>query len=773
MCSSDLEQRRHRAILLTTHSMEEAEICDRIGILANGSLQTVGSSLFLKRTFGAGYTLTVVKAPEVTLTETAARGKKAVAAAAAALAALEPTAAELSVENLTRVRLTPSGRRIARALSSVMPSIVPLSDIGGEMTFAVPTKAASHLSTFLESLECTKEVLGVESFAVSTTPLSDVFFTVANASVVDEDAPNAVVSIPTVQIKTNDFVADKSNRTSKINRDNTCVPSETVNVSDMDPSLNASSLTAKDIRTASFTESSNERIKARLRAAGSGKVDAGADINGFYQSDKDLWQDDFAGRRLYGKSLSCSIFRALYCKRALVARRDFGSTFSQTIVPIIVLIAVFVAIMLAAVPISSSRSRVEFSLQKSYGSKEVLPELPRFVMPLFTNTTDDGDMLRNDFVRFSDLNVDAMMPTSGAMDASRCNLTDAYDDMFHDMFATDTEFHIAFGVGQFCQARNIYPNVTTSTIRHSNCSIGTPFVATDGDFATSVIHSMLLINTSVALSLPIATTGITNALLAGAHSRQSAALPEGSAKPPLAQLTASHNILGITARWISIDVFKEYVYVANIVTGIMMILASTFGHVIVIERVNFSKQLQLVSGASAWSYWLAHAMWDITVSLFVAVPCIVILCLLSMPSYTIALYMVASFMLMIMSSIALAYCVALFAQTPSKCQIYLYGIHGLSIFTSIGFFMALLSIAEDTDTFSKVMLYVNSVFYVINICIFPMASFAIFNSVFVSSAPASDSVIQVLLLGGAVSVLLYTGLLILFEKRTRQVRKLL
>lgn len=50
--------RRHkleRAIVLTTHSMEEADIlCDRIAILADGRLAAVGSSLDLKTRFGVG-----------------------------------------------------------------------------------------------------------------------------------------------------------------------------------------------------------------------------------------------------------------------------------------------------------------------------------------------------------------------------------------------------------------------------------------------------------------------------------------------------------------------------------------------------------------------------------------------------------------------------------------------------------------------------------------------------------------------------------------------
>lgn len=60
------KHRRHRAIVLTTHSMEEADVlCDRIVIMVEGRLATVGTSLDLKSQFGVGYTLTVVKARQV------------------------------------------------------------------------------------------------------------------------------------------------------------------------------------------------------------------------------------------------------------------------------------------------------------------------------------------------------------------------------------------------------------------------------------------------------------------------------------------------------------------------------------------------------------------------------------------------------------------------------------------------------------------------------------------------------------------------------------
>ncbi|XP_076998238.1 ATP-binding cassette sub-family A member 17-like isoform X4 [Tamandua tetradactyla] len=56
------QQKGDRTILLTTHFMDEADLLgDRIAIMAKGELQCCGSSLFLKKKYGAGYYMTLVK----------------------------------------------------------------------------------------------------------------------------------------------------------------------------------------------------------------------------------------------------------------------------------------------------------------------------------------------------------------------------------------------------------------------------------------------------------------------------------------------------------------------------------------------------------------------------------------------------------------------------------------------------------------------------------------------------------------------------------------
>ena len=66
--------RNDRIIILTTHYMDEADVLgDRIGIMQNGRLITVGSSLFLKKRYGVGYKFTFEKIRSVDIEYNSAR----------------------------------------------------------------------------------------------------------------------------------------------------------------------------------------------------------------------------------------------------------------------------------------------------------------------------------------------------------------------------------------------------------------------------------------------------------------------------------------------------------------------------------------------------------------------------------------------------------------------------------------------------------------------------------------------------------------------------
>ena len=61
------ELRQERIVVLTTHSMEEADVLgDVIAIMAAGRLKAHGSSLFLKSRYGRGYQIQIITKPEDT-----------------------------------------------------------------------------------------------------------------------------------------------------------------------------------------------------------------------------------------------------------------------------------------------------------------------------------------------------------------------------------------------------------------------------------------------------------------------------------------------------------------------------------------------------------------------------------------------------------------------------------------------------------------------------------------------------------------------------------
>lgn len=58
----ELKSKRH--VILTTHSMEEADVLgDRIAVIVDGEFKCIGTPLYLKNNFGDGYRITIVTEP--------------------------------------------------------------------------------------------------------------------------------------------------------------------------------------------------------------------------------------------------------------------------------------------------------------------------------------------------------------------------------------------------------------------------------------------------------------------------------------------------------------------------------------------------------------------------------------------------------------------------------------------------------------------------------------------------------------------------------------
>lgn len=146
--------KKGRIVLLTTHSMDEAdELGDRIAIMANGSLRCSGSSLFLKHHYGVGYTLTLVKS-------------------------------------------APTASVAADIVYRHIPSATCVSEVGTEISFKLPLASSSAFESMFREIESRMgrsvsnsetganedgSYRGIESYGISVTTLEEVFLRVAGS----------------------------------------------------------------------------------------------------------------------------------------------------------------------------------------------------------------------------------------------------------------------------------------------------------------------------------------------------------------------------------------------------------------------------------------------------------------------------------------------------------------------------------------------------------------------------------------------------------------
>ncbi|GLE02082.1 hypothetical protein PINS_up010920 [Pythium insidiosum] len=162
-------ERDNRVMVLTTHFMDEADVLgDRIAIVADGRLRCVGSSLFLKTRFGAGYKLTVIKSDE----GASGGGENNDDDDVDPLLAL----VRAHVPNATRTGDSGSERVYQ----------LPVGDDGGAATVAV-------FPALLDELDRRLDELKIRTYGLSVTTLEDVFLRIAGER--DSESPSRSAAI--------------------------------------------------------------------------------------------------------------------------------------------------------------------------------------------------------------------------------------------------------------------------------------------------------------------------------------------------------------------------------------------------------------------------------------------------------------------------------------------------------------------------------------------------------------------------------------------------
>ncbi|XP_034157069.2 phospholipid-transporting ATPase ABCA1 isoform X1 [Pangasianodon hypophthalmus] len=175
-----LKYKTGRTIILSTHHMDEADILgDRIAIISHGKVCCCGSSLFLKKTYGSGYYLTLARANQEIMTSKRHTGGNQLSDASS----LDEGIGSGSISTVEPADIAD----VTSVIRLHVPEANFLEVIGQELVYVLPyagSKDGSFASLFKE-LDLETERLGISSYGISDTSLEEIFLKVAEETGVD------------------------------------------------------------------------------------------------------------------------------------------------------------------------------------------------------------------------------------------------------------------------------------------------------------------------------------------------------------------------------------------------------------------------------------------------------------------------------------------------------------------------------------------------------------------------------------------------------------
>ncbi|KAG0616755.1 hypothetical protein M758_5G140000 [Ceratodon purpureus] len=577
-----------RAIVLTTHYMDEADIlCDRIAIMSDGQLQCCGSSLFLKSRYGVGYNLSMTRS--------------------------NPSCNDSAVTELVKRHV---------------PQAIPLSSAGGEMSFQLQSTNKAAFAQLFQELEKNLDVLHIGSYGVSMTTLEEVFLRLADK--------------------------DQTTLEDQLSKEN---PSDI-------------------LKSDKYKNSHTVKMPFRKPTYLSEKRD-----------------------RSFGRA-----FKQMFLKRAIIARRDLKAFANSILLPVVAIGLVMLVMKLNIDP-AGPQLQLNFDMYSSVvtGRKVFSPVAIIPVAGPATSFLTLHDASK--YVRF-----DQQRGVNNSVQMSQQLL--------------QTLYHVPARFGALVFNDTLWPRLNTSSLRelnltqvkgeartitkanfssqHTDETIGTAlghFETEDGKGLFSSVT--LLFNTTSDHSFPALIQELAQVAFQTTSKNTSATLRMSSHPLPLTK--------------------NEALRVQNILTGLAALFtliplsycAASFAVFVVQERVVKAKLLQMVSGASSFSYWAAAYAWDMLSYLAIVSTTMLVLVLYQDQSFTgswaKASAAVALLIAFGLAVVPLTYCYSFAFSNHANAQVAIAGLHLITGFGMLGSSI-LMSSLENTKVLNEHLILVYQLF---------------------------------------------------------------
>ncbi|GJJ72632.1 hypothetical protein EMPS_04990 [Entomortierella parvispora] len=157
--------KRGRSILLTTHSMEEADaLGDKVAIMVSGHLKAIGNTTRLKNKFGNGYRVELALGNYIPTVQ-------------------DPTSLAIVHDSNNNL---PSQKQLEQELSEATRAIVPesvlLDQSGGVMVFGIPLQALEKMADLTAMLERAQAQGRIKQWGIAQTSLEEVFLSLIRSA---------------------------------------------------------------------------------------------------------------------------------------------------------------------------------------------------------------------------------------------------------------------------------------------------------------------------------------------------------------------------------------------------------------------------------------------------------------------------------------------------------------------------------------------------------------------------------------------------------------